>query len=521
MTEFKKEFLKPEYKGKHIFAHNAEFDLMVIYGNIFKNLDNTAVFNGRFVMATNGNCIFVDSFNIFDCSVKNLGKSLGMEKIENTKVFTEGLTKSNITNEDITYCIRDCEIVYKALHKMFNYAGSLKITISSLAMFNFRSRYLNKPIFFEPKINDLFYNSYCGGRTEVFKLGECDCKTYDINSMYPKHMRDGTFPNPFKMKHQSINQSQFLYLLRYYEGVADITIRHREHYLGYLPVKHNEKLIFPNGVFRGWFNFCEVKNALDKQIIDIIEVHDCIFSRGEESPFRNYIDDHYQKKETATGIDRLIEKKFLNTLYGRFAMKRHKKTVYFEDIPIELINQMEREGTIFELKYFNSNRNDLFIDIIEEMQNYNSIPSYSSYITSLSRINLLDGLEQNLDNSVRYCDTDSIFCDGNFKGKISDNLGDWKEEDKKVTMIRGLKNYDCEVNNTKEVHIKGVGKNAIEIEENVFLDRRYIKTKQALRQGKEAGKSIEVIKKLKNTYDKRIIESNGVDTRPIILTLNN
>ncbi len=76
VDDFKKEFLKPMYKDKKVFAHNAEYDLGVIYDNIYA-FDPKAIFNGKFICATNGNCLFADSGNIFPkTSVEKLGKML-------------------------------------------------------------------------------------------------------------------------------------------------------------------------------------------------------------------------------------------------------------------------------------------------------------------------------------------------------------------------------------------------------------------------------------------------------------
>lgn len=77
--EFISELQKPVYKGKMVFAHNAEYDLGVLFGNIY-SIDPTAIFNGKFITATNGNCKFADSMNIYRFSVEKIGNIIGKEK---------------------------------------------------------------------------------------------------------------------------------------------------------------------------------------------------------------------------------------------------------------------------------------------------------------------------------------------------------------------------------------------------------------------------------------------------------
>ena len=518
VDDFRKEFLKEKYKGKRIFAHNAEFDLMTLYGNIYKNLDNAAIYNGCFIAASNGNCTFYDSFNIYKTSVKKIGKAIGVEKLDDDKVRDNKLTKKNITQFDIDYCKRDCEIIYIALKKMFVRVGRIKSTMASLAMTDFRRNYLTHNIYYNNIYTDKFFDGYKGGRTEAFILGDVKLHSFDINSMYPYNMKNGLYPQPDRMKEIKPTLKQFLYILDRYEGQAYLTVKHKDTYIGYLPLNIDNKLVFPTGTFKGCFVFPEIRKALYDGVIEILDIESVIYSQPQKSIFSDYIDDHYEKKSTSEGIDIIIEKNFLNTLYGKFAQQLKKRQRYFEYIPLDFISELNKKGLIYELKYFSEHRTDLFIEVLEQSLSMTTIPSYASYVTSNSRVCLLDGLINN-QNQAGYCDTDSIFSGEDFNGKIGMELGDWKKEKKFVTEIRGLKNYDCIEEGEMKRHIKGISSKYIETEKNIYEGEKYLKTKESLRRNKEAGEIVPIEKKLKHKYDKRIIESNGKNTRPININL--
>lgn len=518
--EFLTEIQKPKYKKKYIFAHNAEFDLTVIFGNIYKHCDNSAVFNGRFISADYNGVKFADSLNIYEASVKKIGEITGLQKIENEKVKKGGLTKKNLTQSDIDYCIRDCQIIFDALLKIFEYVGCIKLTLSSLSLYNFRNKFLTENIMFSDLVDE-FYNSYYGGRTEVFKLGKCNAEVFDINSLYPFVMQKMFFPDIRNLKKETkVDIKYLLYCIKYHEGLAKVTIEHKYNYFGFLPYK-DEKLLFPVGKFTGIWNFNEIRFALKHEVIEIKDVDYIVYSNPVSSPFTDFVNEHYNKRLNAKNdLDAWIEKYTLNKLYGRFAMRMKYETTYYENIPYELIEELEKTEKYHILKTFSEKRPDCFLITENEKfkNSFFSIPAWSSYITSQARIVLLSALLENED-SVLYCDTDSLFCASGFVGRIDKDIGCFKKEPKQILEIRGLKNYvykDLKTDEVKE-SIKGINKNAIKLSEGRYLIKKYYKTKESLRRSKDAGKSFEMIKELRHEYDKRVVNKSNGQTKPIKL----
>ena len=521
VDDFKKEFKKPMYRNKKIFAHNAEYDLNVIYDNIY-DMDIKPIFNNRFISATNGNCFFADSFNILPTSVKKIGELLGLSKFEIESNFEKG-TVTKVSKKMIKYCIRDCEIIYEGLRDIFELIGSVRITLASLAMDFYRRKFQPFHIDFNEVLCDKFYNSYFGGRTEVFKLGETHSYAIDINSMYPFAMRECEFPNPKLLRSKKfIAPDMFTSkYLNYFEGTAHIKVRHKESFFGTLPLKNDGKLIFPVGIFSGWWNFNEIRFAYENGFIEILEVKEIIFAEKIKGILKKYVDFNYEKRQkTGNEFEKYLFKLLLNSLYGKFAQRILTEFIYIKDIEkqYKLIEKYEKKGLLIKIKPFSCERKDVFIEVKSPKNEkiYNSIPLIASYITSYSRVYLLKYLLKYTEYLPVYCDTDSIFLEKLPNIIESNDLGGWKIENKIIKNIRGLKNYSYLVDEKIIDKIKGVPKKAEKTGKNVYKYKSLLKTKEALRRNTAPGVLINREKILNNTYNKRIILNDGW-TKPIKL----
>lgn len=520
--QFQEEFKHHRYKNKVVFAHNASYDLNVVYGNIYE-LDPKAIFNGKFISATNGNCTFADSLNIYRYSVRDIGKFLGLEKdVLNMSDGTK--TKNEYSENDLKYCIRDCEVVYNALLDIFDTAGAIKITQASIALTYYRRYFQPHHIEYNNQLTDHFFESYYGGRTEVFQLGKTDSYVIDINSMYPDSMRNSLFPNPkYLKKINNISVKRFLKNYLYvYEGMVSCTVYHNDEYFGHLPVRIKNKLCFPIGKFSGSWNFNELRYAIDSGVVEILDIDYFVYGREQESIFKDFVDTLYPQKQNAENdLIKTRTKLFLNSLYGKFAQKINIDYEYLSDVNdhISYIQDLQEKKLLIEIQLFNEDRFDCFLvkkSLVGKSINH-SIASYASYITSHARIRILKELKKYKDHTPVYCDTDSIFLEKKPSDIVdSDELGAWKIENKKVTMIRGLKNYDYIKNGRLYSSIKGIPRNAEKIGEGIFSYITLIGIKEGLRRNKKAGTPEKRIKELKGTYDKRIVLKD-LKTKPIKL----
>lgn len=549
LDEFIETLKEPRFRKRKIFAHNAgRFDLLVLFGNIF-DLDPNAIFNGKFISATNGVCSFADSVNIYvGASIKKIGQMIGYKKtgMDGGNYSESDWSKQKQKKKDIQGCIDDCIILWEALHRLFVSVGDIKITQASLAMTYYRR--FEQPFHIDHNQHTKhFWNSYYGGRTEALKKGKTHANVIDVNSMYPWAMRNAKFPNPRNLRSETdISIKKFNKYLQWYEGCVYATLHHNSTWLGFLPVKQEGKLLFPVGDLKGCWNFNEIRYALEKGAIEIKKIHEVVYSEPMDSPFVSFVDNLMAEKIKAEAENNEFErdrvKRLLNSLYGKFAQNIDEETIYIKDMEkqFHVIQEYQRKGQFIRLIPFNKERNDAFLVTKAKAIDLSyAIPSFSSYITSYARVSLLDKLLAMEKNKPVYCDTDSIFYEIDSTDiKSEKHLGGWKKESKIVTWIGGLKNYkfiDPEKDNKNVWRVKGVPfdrggttkiyKGFSEVEEvitvqqsgeNEFTYYNLMQSKEALRRRKKAGMLTKRIKKISGKYDKRKVLDNG-ETEPILI----
>lgn len=509
VDELREKLLDPIFNGAIIFAHNAIYDLSTVFGNIITDLDNNTVFNNStFILSKYDRITFADSLNILPTSVEKIGEMNGEPKGKTPEKFKTG-KRAKISKKDFDYCEQDCAIIYNALDNLFKEIGCIRLTLASLSMAYFRRKHLEFPIYYDEKIYR-FFDSYYGGRVECFRLGSVYAQKFDINSMYPYAMATTKFPNPDKLKNISEPTLQkLLYCLTYEEGMATIKVKHKEHYYGFLPYRTKSKLLFPYGIFSGTWNFNEIRLALKHGIIEILEITEILSAPAMDSPFKSFVNDLYTKRKTTKNeFEKYLYKIILNSLYGKFAQRKKYKTKYVTNVHE---HNLKDEDQIIP---FNNTRTDAYIVTPEDYFSYNTLPLFSSYITSSARCQLLELMVKYIDNDIVYVDTDSIAVNNYTKEiETSNELGAFKLEDKIIINILGNKSYEEKDGN---LVLKGIRKNSKRNADGTFSYKRMIKPKSALRRNMQAGIFINETKKISTKYDKRKVYLDG-STSPIKL----
>jgi hypothetical protein len=395
-----RQFLKWCHETGHddIWAFNAQYDI----GNLchkagvlkLDDFDVTMV-KGRFIKAKVEGLNFYDVQNISGAgsSVKSLGKSVGLEKLE-----------FDANGKD--YVFRDCEIPLrwlKFVKEQCDELGLKKIppTLGGLCTGAFYA--LGNANWFEAGEDS--HDAITGARVELFNGGGRGRIAYvDINSLYP-HCLTELFPTAMDK----------LDTLDGY-GIARATVEVPPCVIAPLPLKDETgRLIFPTGKFSGVWTIAELKNAV-RHGTKIRKVKWIYGSLTGRAYYRDYILTMYQNRLAAkSDAESLFWKLLMNNLYGRLAIGGVISR------SMRLTDKTKGKGVPYGGKTLCE-----YSMPLPEFTNY----LHAAHVLSYARIRLQDFLRKVPAQDLIYCDTDSVifFCRGDLPFPVSKELGQMKLE---------------------------------------------------------------------------------------------
>jgi len=411
-------------RDARIFATNLYFDITALFRNSEYMDDLQFIFRGTHMIQAKlpikDRClIFLDTSNFYPYSVKQMGDILKLPKLDQPDFIGKRMPRDDEKPYIEQYNMRDSEITFKfaeLLQDSFNKMGcKMRITAASSAMDLFKRKYMMNDMFQEPiETIRTLYQAYYGARSEVFKRGLIkDVNYYDFNSLYPSVMRN-EYPDVSSSKSRNIGTKA---IIDHYEGISEVVVKCPEDLnIPFLPSRIEKKLIFPTGIFKGWYSNVELRYA-EKMGYDILEVGKQIYYTKTHFPFKHYVEDLYairKEKKANNDSTELIIKLLMNSLYGKFGQKFYgkQKIINISKLSFDEINRLSENAKTMISKNF------MYIN--DDNPSYiptHIMPIYALYTTSFGRIKLYETIRNLTD--VVYCDTDSII--------TSDTLEDSKE----------------------------------------------------------------------------------------------
>ncbi len=368
-----------------IICHNLEYDLVNEFGKFYPYLQLNYL-KGRLISAKYRNVKFLDSFNHFRMSLKEIGKAIGIEKKE-------------MDIHDTAYVTTDSWICLKVMTRARDYiasiGGRIGATSGSSAVSVWETM-VEKEFSTGAVDTPWLRKGYYGGRTEIFQsYCEGDIRGYDINSMYPFCMKHD-YPE-YLMEDAKMDKAQ---------GMAEVTI-HVPDSLHVAPLpwrNHDDALWYPVGAFRGTWTYDEIRYAV-KLGAKVLEVHTGYGCNTLVRPFDDFIDTLYAKRlASKDDAERLFLKVLMNSLYGKIASKSCiTRTVSRHT----LLNS--RTNRINEVKWIDHQRG--LLDYFTPPPPFVNV-CWGSMITANARLLLTRYLQDVPADKLIYCDTDSLYAEG-------------------------------------------------------------------------------------------------------------
>ena len=503
----------------HVYIHNLEFDLRKLtYLFEKKKIDwgKSFIINGKMATVHCKKYVLHDSFKILPMSLKKLSKDFDVEhgKLD---LWEEVQKRYRGKYEDIVDFLDACDVddplyieylgydvisLYEILQKVIDLSGLeldvfvKRISTASLSRYLFQhgwKGYLFKDELFTKTdfeilcsydyykhrdIEDFLRQSYCGGRTEVFKPHlKKEGFHYDVNSLYPSVML-GDFPvgKPEYYKTTEAAEEYFKDWQRNRQGIGFI------HAMVYVPKQHIPplpvkmgKLVFPCGEIYGVWTFEELDYAINECGVEVKEFYSVCYFRNTYPVFKRFVEKFYTLKEEATieGNEslRTFSKLIMNVGYGYTGMSRDDKT------QLKDISELDK----YRSEVVAINEDMGFIEIPSDIKAGYIQVAVASTVTSRARLVLLKALrDADSRGNVYYCDTDSIVTDEPINSEIvhPTKLGFWDLEAEPLRAIflrpkvyaEVVKKDDKEKENVK---FKGVSKDTQKDLDYSFYEKLY------------------------------------------------
>lgn len=426
-----------------IFTHNGgNFDFYFIT-DFFDEGMKPFIINGRLVRVFARGHEFRDSYTMIPVALGNALKAEDGGKIEIDYAKFEREVREEHKAEILHYQRQDCIALGTMVLGWLKLYGN-RLTIASAGLSKLRSFHGIECM--DEKTDDSLRPYYFGGRCQAFRTGiiKGSFKGYDINSSYPKSMRDYDHPvSCVPIWDKTINERTHFAKIRAWSN-------------GALPMRAaNGGLDFPIGVFDFFACIHEITAGLDTGTLRILKVYETV-SFSHMARFDYFVDTFYDMR-IRCGIEgdevgKSLYKFGLNAPYGKLAQdsRRYENFVFdpkhvpmphycapcHERIvnkaqPVECENcasQMfspwgwrihtEHKGKLIYARPQKPRGNSGFFNV-----------AAAASITSASRASLLRAIAGS--TNPLYCDTDSLICEDLDETAVEidkSKLGAWKLE---------------------------------------------------------------------------------------------
>ena len=446
-----------------LIAHNAGYDIQILglLADIFKRnylglpLKIALLDSVKYIKFANKHksIEIVDTFNFFHAKLSDMGKSLGISKIDESEyqLSPEKWNKQlSITGHDRVR--QDTEILYKYFTAFANNPDFIKgISLASTSLKTFKRNYLKQQLSLPISHIPYALGAYRGGRCEPYIINyePVYLKSFDFNNLYGYVMGKHKYSTKYhkevqKINYDAIENNDYNYL---YNISYSYPMNERENNIR-LPIMvraKNGKLVQTYEANNVWLTGLELLEMYKNCDNILIRFHSGYEYHNAEI-FTDFINDFFAKRMATTDpIAKEMYKRVMNSLYGKMGQhKRFYKFQSYEEISEEILPLIEEaklaNQTRIKINNTTYTLHDIFINSTEEMPKWQmNNPLIAAEITANARLHNFHMQKEMGFNHIFYTDTDSFFIDRDWTE--SSELGKLKLEKKGYFVIRDAKDY--------------------------------------------------------------------------------
>jgi len=455
-----------------VYAHNSHgFDTFSVIGRQEAYEAKKIAVGTRIYELTLNKVRYRDTKHLFPMKLSQLGEALGFPKGETPIDYIEGNPRE-ISEEDIAYCIQDCNILVRAINNMESLVASwvgktveevaIPLTTASLAYRVWcenhwpehwgwwgkdkkgdRTQWVNGAAC-NKVFNMTAKEAYAGGRVQVIgNPGQSyfDIISYDANSMFPSVQANYMFPD-IKKCHQigpSPDTLESIFDSDLEVCWANVRMSTTDGQL-FLPNRNDlGRLDWNQNKFSGWLAEPELKYALREADWELDELRQLNTSRAI-NPFRDHVRKFYDLRLEAKrnkDPNEIFFKLLLNSGYGKFAQRATTQRI---ENPTQMKKIFEQEDYFWEdrydLRWYDGRT--MQMPYLIDNEALDRIPDsqwfgFASFITSGARVELQKGVEAAGEHAL-YVDTDSVYMNVEAQSRfekaipLGEGMGEWKQE---------------------------------------------------------------------------------------------
>lgn len=401
--------LGEHFQGIKLYAHCAsKFDNKFILSSLCQHGEEALLEAGLIRLRWKGpNITFEDSYPLIPLSLKRANIMFGVEEKKEWD-HEKGLSPWEM-GESLgafrEYLKRDCLSLSNTLHNLCELLGCTFGATPSISLSTTSAKIFNKCFYnlnevdsneeFEGFIRPAIY----GGRNEVYRRYGENINHYDVRLMYVSCYNTPVPIGKLRWTIPSIDKGTLV------EATVKIP---SDMYIGPLPYKLRDRLVFPVGEFSGWWDIQELRNSVKIKGVDLTirRQLEC-----EEAPIMEGFGNFVGHLRNGTQSD--YWKMFGISLSGKFGQSRWRDIIkHFTEIRnMEGYTPIGIDETYFQTKEYVGGKTPYIK------------PAIAMRIRAEARVrhlNLL--LEAQKEGDLFYCDTDSIFTTATLP--IGDNKGE-------------------------------------------------------------------------------------------------